>query len=74
MLGAERSAMFRMRNATDNLDLRSSMIVDANELFARGDRHRGCVGAPGWDCHKALSSARLPVTRDCVEFMGLASR
>jgi hypothetical protein len=35
VLGAERFAMFRMGNATDNLDLRSSMIVDANELFAR---------------------------------------
>lgn len=35
MLGAEGLAVFRMGDATDNLDLRSSMIVDANELFAR---------------------------------------
>ena len=35
MLGAEGLAVFRMGDATDNLDLRSSMVVDANELFAR---------------------------------------
>jgi hypothetical protein len=28
-------AVFRIADAADNLDLRSSMIVDANELFAR---------------------------------------
>lgn len=35
MLGAEELALFRIGDGTDNLDLRSSMIVDANELFAR---------------------------------------
>jgi hypothetical protein len=35
VLGADGLALFRIGDATDNLDLRSSMIVDANELFAR---------------------------------------
>jgi len=35
VLGAERLAIFRIGDATDNLELRSSMIVDASELFAR---------------------------------------
>jgi len=35
VLGADGLALFRIGDATNNLDLRSSMIVDANELFAR---------------------------------------
>jgi hypothetical protein len=35
VLGAESLGVFRTGDAGDNLDLRSSMIVDANELFAR---------------------------------------
>ena len=35
MLDAVGLAAFRMADATDNLELRSSMIVGANELFAR---------------------------------------